>query len=573
MSYSQSRFTLYAIDGLLLAAIFLFTVSAMAAGMVEETCPTTLMHELGKKTVQQIQRKVEEGYRDFQPILQAVPDELAYTANESLPWFRRMDLLTPVRPRAQIVADAYYGSDYLVSSPDVHVLPSDSRIFCLLQPGRGVFLSDGVTHHYAIVYDIDYQRKIVTLVDRWAKVSFLLAGHNVLGVKALPHKERNQLLLDLTFDEFLRVLRGSIETIVPRQMFETLEKLYPEMAATENYLAWKYSRLLASDDFDTSMLITLKLSNRADINAMPQIRTLLQWGYDYTIGIISGFNIPEFWQTNTPSDIPKRREAFLRRLNTYGKILPWPLKWLLLRRTDETEDVELRLLIIDSFLKADPSDNDFQIARAETLLRQGRVNESIAQLDAAETQWTKDVSASIAKTPPAQAVAFLFKKDYGIDFLMVLHWRYQRIHLLRLIAELQRPDHKQIKVEQVLLELMNKYVIGSFLVDFFPQILQIAFLDHQRENEDIFIKTVSEIANKKELNAHFSNAMYEHFTTRRSIKKLSQATLTALRRSPVRRELCILANEGKIIPNMLKPLQDSLASFCGLHVTPQAHKH
>ena len=573
MSYNQNRFTSYIIDGLLAVAISLLTAPAMAVDMVDLICPTTLSQNLGEEAIQQIRNTLEESSRDFQRAIRAVPKEFAHTVNQSLPWFKRVDLLNPVQPRAQIIADAYYGSDYFSSSPDVHILPSDPQILCLLQPGRTVFLSDGVTHHYAIVYDIDYQRKIITLADPWAKESFLLAGHNMLGVKALPRKKNGQLLLDLTFNEFLHVLRGSVEAIVPQKMFETMEKLYPKMAISEDYLVWKYSRLLASGDYSTSVLITLELLSSGNIKIMPRLRTLFQWGNDYIIGLISGFEIPELGRPAEPFEIPKHRESFIQRIDDYGKILPWPLKWLLLRRTDQMEDVELSLLIIDGFLKADPDDDDFQIERAKILLHQGQVNESMAQLYTAETQWNKDVLAAIANTDLPQAITFLFEKNYGIDFLMVLHWRYQRIHLLRLIAKLQQPDSRQIDVEQVLSELQDKYVIGSLLVDFFPQMLQITFLDQQRGNEELFIKTVSELANTEKLSIHFASAMYEHFTMRRSIKKLSPSTLTALRQSPVYRELCILAENDVIIPNVLKPLHDDLASLCDLYVISEEHKY
>ena len=169
--------------------------------------------------------------------------------------------------------------------------------------------------------------------------------------------------------------------------------------------------------------------------------------------------------------VPRLRKAFLDRIDDYARTLPWTLKMLLLRRTDETDDVQLRLAIIDGFLKADPNDVDFQIARAETPLRLARPDEASQQLERAEAQWTSDVATAIQKPTPAEAVAFLFAKDYGLNSLMVLHWRYQQIELLRLITRLQQAHGAPIDIESALSDLQDKYVVGSVLIDFFPYLI------------------------------------------------------------------------------------------------------
>jgi hypothetical protein len=571
---------LYVIDGLLSFIIAIFASTALATDTTKLTCPTTLSQSLGPKVVRQLRSVIDEVQHDFRPKFEAAPEELAYTVNQNLLLFRRYALLNPVRSSPEIIADTYYGSDYSTSSPDLHVMPVDPRVLCLLEPSHIVFLSDGVTHHYATVYGVDYRHKVITLADPWASVSFLLAGRNVLGVKARPYRNSHgQPVLDLSFSEFLGVLRGSVEASFPMLMFETMEKLYPELAQTEDYLFWKYTRMFASDNLVTSFMTLKEISSRTDIAKMPRLRLLFEWGSDYTFGMLSNFQIHVLGQGATASAPPRQREAFLKRLGDYARTLPWTLKWLLLHRTDETKDMQLRLSIIDSFLKADPTDNDFQIARAETLLRQRQAGESLAQLDAANVQWTADVAAAIAKTLPTQAVEFLFKKDYDSQPLAILHWRYQRIQLLRLIASLQQNRISKIEVQRTMLDLHRKYVIGSLLKDFFPQLLEIAFLEHELRIEELYIKTVIGLPLDDELSAHFARGMFEHFTTRRSIQEMSQPTLIALRRSPMHRELCAIIKEDPILtPEILKlikedhiaknelskPLWDDLNSFCSM---------
>ena len=164
------------------------------------------------------------------------------------------------------------------------ILPKDDRMFCTLATGRAVFLSDGITHHYALVDSVDYIRKIVTLLDPWAAVSFLLPDHNVIGVKGRAYTgPQGQPLLDLSFDDYMRAIHGQLEMIVWDPFFQTMEKVYSDIAGEEEYLVWKYSRILESGDFDSAVLTTIMLSARPDIATKPKLRLLTQYAKDYPI--------------------------------------------------------------------------------------------------------------------------------------------------------------------------------------------------------------------------------------------------------------------------------------------------
>jgi hypothetical protein len=538
----------------------------------EEDCPVTMSEALGADVVQQLRAEMEKLATTVRPHSGVVPQELAHTVNATLPLFRRCDLLKPVSGEPKILVDTPYGTDYTATSSDVHVLPSDPRVFCLLEPGLTIFLSDGGDlYHYANIDNVDLQRKVVTLFDPWASVSFLLPGHNFVDVKARAYSgAEGQPLLDLTFDEFLRALRGSVEWNKPEEFFETFEKVYPELARTEDYLVWRYTRLLASGDYSYSISTAVMKLSQEPIENMPRLRLVKQWADDYTIGVPSGFRILELGGSAKKADIPKLRQAFLDRIDDYAKTLPWPLKWLLLRQTAYTEDMRFRLAIIDGFLKADPKDVDFQITRAETLLQLGQVDQALHELESAETQWTSDVAHEIDKPTPAEAIAYFFAEGSGMNSLDVLHWRYQRIKLLSLITQLQRTPNASMDVENELNNLQGKYLIGSVPVDFFPYVLRLAYLAKNKGLEESFIEAAVEFparisdVDKERLGGHFAFALYEHFTTRRSTDELSKTTLDSLRRSTVYDDLCETANGEPIIPDMQKRLTDRLASFCSL---------
>jgi hypothetical protein len=525
-------------------------------------CDATLTAALGEGVVRKIQRNIEKAAAGFRPRRGVVAEELAYTVSETLPLFKKKDLLNPVTPRSRIITDAYFGDEYKSSSPDVFILPKDERMLCTLAVGRAVFLSDGVTHHYALVDSVDYKRKIVTLLDPWASVSFLLPDHNVIGVNARAYSgQQGQPLLDLSFDDYMRAIHGQLEMIVWDPFFNTMEKVYSDIARSEEYLVWKYSRILESGDFDNAVLTTIMLSTRPDINTKPKLRLLTQYAKDYTIAVVGGFSIPEPGRATPKEDIPKLREAFINRLPQYGDTLPWALKWLLLGRTQESEDSALRLAIVDAFLNAVPTDTDFQIARAETLLRLRRPDEPMRQLDTAGEQWAKDVGAVVAKKPTSEAVAFFFKKDYGLQSLNVLHWRYARIRLLRAIAKLSINPTADTAPE--LSDLQDKYVVGAVLVDFFPELLKIAFLQNDKADEELYIKTVAQLPKDNDRADHFAVALYEHLTTRRRLTDMSEPIRTVLRTSYLRAPLCDFSSSGTLIRDMQEPLTAELAKFCG----------
>jgi hypothetical protein len=529
-----------------------------------KTCEETLSQALGSKRVNATRSQIEQAELKFRPAQTNVPEELAYTVSETLPLLRRVDLLNPVRPKPRIYVDTYYGKNYVSSSADVQIMPADKRTLCLLLPGRAVFLSDGVTHHYALVDTIDYQQERVTLLDPWAAASFLLPGRNSIGVSARASVDsRGHPFLTLSFDEFLRVLRGSIEEFEPDALFAGLEVFYPELAHNEDYLFWKYSRTFATDSFQMSIFPVIEFTSRKDLQAMPKLQLLGNWSNDYIIGVLSGFSVPKPGYSSKVEDRPALRSAFIGRLDNYSKTLPWNLKWLLLQRTQDTDDTELRLAIVDAFLKYDPVDTDFQIARAETLLRLHRYKEADQQLESARTQWQADVSAAIAKTPASEAVKFLFAKDYSLQSLAVLHWRNVRIRLLRQIAESQQnAPPTVVDYSRAMQEFQNEYVIGSIMIDFFSEVLEVAYLAKAYPDEDAYIRSAVRLPNDPERTEHLGLELYRHFVSLQPISEIAEPTSAMLRASPLGAKLCDLSDIGQYVHGLNKDLQVGIATYC-----------
>src|SRR5260370_17801534 len=118
-----------------------------------------------------------------------------------------------------------------------------------------------------------------------------------------------------------------------------------------------------------SILPIIGFTSRDDFKRMPKLQLLGQWANDYIIGVATGFGVPAPGYAVKPEKQAELRATFLRRLDDYAKMLPWNLKWLLLQRTNDNGDDDLRLSIVDAFLRFDPIDTHFQIASAHALAR------------------------------------------------------------------------------------------------------------------------------------------------------------------------------------------------------------
>lgn len=145
--------------------------------------------------------------------------------------------------------------------------------------------------------------------------------------------------------------------------------------------------------------------------------------------------------------------------------------------------------------------------------------------------------------------------------LNVLHWRYARVQLIRAIAKLSVNPNADAAPE--LSDLQDKYVIGSVLVDFFPELVKIAFLQNDKGDEELYMKTVAQLPKNADRADHFAVGLYEHFTTRRHITDVSEETRTVLSNSYLRAPLCEISASGRLIPNMQEQLTTELAKFCG----------
>jgi hypothetical protein len=134
-----------------------------------------------------------------------------------------------------------------------------------------------------------------------------------------------------------------------------------------------------------------------------------------------------------------------------------------------------------------------------------------------------------------------------------------RIELLRRIARLQSKVSGLPDQDDAMAELQKQYVIGSVLIDFFPQVMWAAKLAGTTQAEDDYITTVASLPDDDERLESLSDSLFEHFTTLQSLKEISQATLDKFYGSSLGRKFC---EANYILRGQVSSLLDDFASYC-----------
>jgi len=531
-------------------------------------CDETLVALIGPDRThvrQQQNRALRSGQSHY---LEPVPPELARTARENLPMFQIAHRLNPIQEADSLMIDAYLGSDYASTTSDVFVMPLDSRSVCILAPESVIFLSDNATHHYVTIDEIDFAAQSVTLVDPWASVSFLLPGRNLVGIRAEIVAPVNGVdRLKMAIDDFLRVLRGVVEAADPQMMFKAIEKNYPELANSEDYLFWKYSHMIGSGRYDDIITAISDLQMRGDIGSKPRLKLLVDFATDITGIVLTG--LPHHEKGNSDADKDTRFTAFLERVEGYSR-LPWILRWLLIDRSKAAGDSFL-LPVVDRLLRADTRDIDVRIAKAQTLIRLQRPVEAHAEADLAEQQWNTDLGSLIQADTPGKAIAMVFDSPIKLVSVNVLRWRYGRIRLAQLTSS--EMDRSGADVPSSLAELIKRYPRSQleFLYDYLhlyalteDTAKQDALLDAAvfEVHPQALVKPSTSAAANTEMVEHLSGALYQFFRADRIADVNRPSDHRVFTTQVLRREICRLSENGRSAPQPNKNAAAALQKMC-----------
>jgi hypothetical protein len=516
------------------------------------------------------------------------PREVEATARETIPAVVHRLWRHPLGRLPVVTADAYAGADYASTSPNIFVLPGGERSVCHLLPGVGVFLGDGATFHYALIAEVDYQARTVTLFDPWARVSFLRKGFNQAGVAATVVEGQGGLAqLRLSFTDFATVFKGQVDATasvagLPASVtFDTIARIYPELADTESFLFWRYTRELSGLNTRHGMDALLALAQRSDLDAKPRLAQLVDFG---GLVVIVRTNFGLFWNprrnqfisVQDEPDSPRRR-AFLGRvrkevlsaLPVLTKGLPDVLLYRLLDDAADTDDLELQLAVCDSVLAEHPDDIDVGIAKAEVLLKLQRKAKADTLLAAIEQLWLRSVQSAI-DVPPAQALAWFETNGgaIGLASFDVLHWQRARLTLLRAVAS---PAHRNgDEVAHLLKGIDTTYApAGSFSVtyDYLADSLWLAWLSGDHALEQFYVSQgLKAGADTARWAPTMAKAILEHARWRHSIRDLLSDAWDRARSSFLKTHICDLIAVGPTFSTQTDAAfvarRNDLADFC-----------
>jgi hypothetical protein len=503
------------------------------------------------------------------PYLAPTPDEVATTVRETIPNIVRLMWVRPVRESPNIAVDAYAGPDYVSSGPDIFVLPGGERAVCHMIPGVIVFLADGATFHYAKVSEVNYERGTITFADPWSSVSFLRKGFNQAGVAGeLVATVGGRPGLRLSFKDFAAVFRGEIDMtaelagVAPSVTFDALARIYPEIAATEQFQFWRDSRLLSGIDHRHGLDGVVDLMNRNDLDAKPSLALLanvasVMLTVRSNFGTVHNILIPRIVAVEDAPDSPERRkfiadarQQVLAYIPTIAGALPTVVMLRMIEDAAATDDLELRLHLADSFQSKHPDDLDLLIAKAEALLRLERYGEARQLVDLGRRQWSEAIEAVI-DLPADRALAWFDEwspKLYLVTFNL-LHWQRVRLALFGAIADPMSIDGK---TSDWLERLGKSYATDqSYGVsnDFLSEALWLAWRrgDTALEREliadgmtiGIFFKPGDEGWRR-----HMAAAVLDHARWRHGLRDLLGGDWEATRTSFLKPEMCRLIDVG-----------------------------
>jgi tetratricopeptide (TPR) repeat protein len=554
--------------------LFLFALCISATRVTDcasaYNCPKTFIAKLGA-SVPEMEKTARDSLSDFKPNLGAIPKEVADTAQENIPEYERNFALDPKASARLLVADIYFGKEYKSTNPDVFSLSSDPRLLCILSPAQGVFLSDGVTNHYAVIRHIDYAAGKIVLIDPWSSKSFLLQGRNLAGVAGRPlHPPGEPEQLELSFGDFLRVDKGLMNPAATTDgFFDIVASLYPETSGTDEFLFWKFSRRLMA--LNSGAATAALVDFLVEAQHRPALRTLRDYATDVSIRVASGFEVNGPGQVNNATDVASARSAFLARLPVYAKALPWRLKWNLVEVAAAAHDYVLTMDIADAFLKETSDDANFQIEKANALLRQHNVDGALKQYDAAEIAWKAAVGATIDIKPVENAVAYYFAHLSALSGMLTfedLERARVRIALGRIAARLT--DH--IKFDPVAeLRVLRDEAPFDVNIDYFPEMIEINWLWQGRQLATQYTQLMLGRFSKDWdgdtfVHIRIAEALYAHLATRQSIKDFVKADRNFPDDALLHDMLCAKARgeflaEGPLIVCTSCDLRDAVSSL------------
>lgn len=527
-----------------LLALFL---SAKAAVAVD--CPTTLAEQTDPAVLQQLIGEIDASATGVSTGDPANDKRIILDRGEDIPSIIRENLVNPLGLPNVALAGAYIGAYQDAGTHDFLNLPDDERVLCLLVPGVELFLTDDVTHHYDSVFSVDLPGGTATLLDPWAKSSFLLPGRNLAGVEAtITERGERQPLLNVKLPELRNVLRGMVQWYLPVDMMAAIEALFPDLAATPDYLAWKYGVLIGSGSFDAGAFAVEHLAQKTAGSGNEDLAALQRAGSDLYPGLMTGFTNRTDGEAGFKADIP-----------VFAARLPFTVRWLLARRLVEFGHLELAISFLRANVEAHPDDVDFRVALAETLAKAGDAKAAQDELAAARKQWRADVKSMIVAENEDEAVAYFLPHVKDTMSFRLFQYRYERMLLLdaRLRFAL---SGDRAGLDEVA-DYFKTYGTSAFLAGFSEELLLTLHQIDGPAGEAGLIDGLTALADPHERD-FAADSVFAHFTKIADLDSEPEAAAALARAPDFATQACEKGREGTRLIGENGDYRRSFDAFC-----------
>ena len=466
-----------------------------------------------------------------------VPRELAQTLNNPLSNYYRQALLEYFGPIRGAVFDVYFADGPSTPTPDTFFLPKDHRLICILAPGAIAKVSDGATFHYLAIGDIDFEAKMVELIDAFATRSFLREGYNLMGVKGIVTKRGDADGLKITFDELVKVTIGVIAGGYFNEFAQAVNAEYSDVNQSDLKF-WLVSRMMASGEPQVVRQLGEKLHN-TDLDVLYHFAVL------YLGTLESSFESGILGRAQTESELRRRRNLYYENLDYYATKLTWPLKWWLASAAIAATDPNLAVDTLRSFLKANEHDVDFRLMLIEALLHTNRASEARDELEKAELFWRRQIASEISTSSEETSIEY-FKTVEGRDLqLGLLERQRAKLNILRIKLDLVAGINQHTVIEDI-----RKASIGflgrapdgrSFYIALFQDILETCILAKSADCTEFAIRTPFDsgaYAESDRARLYFSKTLYDTFSALQSIDAANVGTKTLLDLPVIKTPLC-----------------------------------
>lgn len=360
----------------------------------------------------------------------------------------------------------YLGND-IRQTNDGFVLPADERIACLLLPGTGVLLSDGITHHYNLIDTIDIDKGTVRFFDLWAKSSFLRKNANVLGIDGHPIIEPDKPnRIEIKISELAIVLRGIVIALDHNDFlnesglfFDLIESNYEKELDREHYEIWKSGAIISNATHKDLMDNILSPFGLGNPNKM--IFSL----YDDIIRVIP-LNF-------LGKPLPKAKEDFHNRLNSYVKFFPPSVFWKMISIMEYSTDPDITAWIIGEISEMFPYNIDFRIKKYEydSIYRGIPIEKSEAEklFKEFEDGLLNELNFSTVD----EAYQYLLSYNGANPSLNSNKIRFARISLLQLSSGVLPKNAEDERLNTMLSMCYSTSCKQNFTYDFFSSLLTI----------------------------------------------------------------------------------------------------